>query len=61
MSSIPSGSGSAPIRGKGVLGRLVQLLTDKRPRGVTWAQDGKRLIIGLAERSADIVLFDQGR
>ena len=41
--------------------RLAQLSTDKRPRGVTWAPDGKRLIIGLVERSADIVLFDQGR
>jgi hypothetical protein len=45
----------------GAARRLVQLSTDKRPRGVTWAPDGKRVIIGLAERSADIVLFDQGR
>jgi Tol biopolymer transport system component len=41
--------------------RLAQLPTDRRPRGVTWAPDGKGLIIGLVERSADIVLFDQGR
>jgi eukaryotic-like serine/threonine-protein kinase len=41
--------------------RAAQLSADKRPRGVTWAPDGKRLIIGLVERAADIVLFDQGR
>jgi hypothetical protein len=61
MSSTLPGSRFGAYEVKGVLGRLVQLSTDKRPRGVTWAPDGKRVIIGLAERSADIVLFDQGR
>jgi Tol biopolymer transport system component len=59
----PGGAAAAvwAIPLEGPARRLVQLSTDKRPRGVTWAPDGKRLIIGLVERSADIVLFDQGR
>jgi len=41
-----------------------QLTTDlphgQRLRGVTWLPNGKGLIIGVLERTSDIVLFDQG-
>jgi eukaryotic-like serine/threonine-protein kinase len=41
--------------------RLVELSPDNRPRGITWTPDGKHVIIGLVERTGDVVLFDQGR
>jgi Tol biopolymer transport system component len=40
--------------------RLTEVPHGQRPRGVTWSPDGKGLIIGVLERTSDIVLFDQG-
>ena len=39
--------------------RLVELSKDRRPRGITWTSDGARVIIGLVERTGDVVLFEQ--
>ena len=46
---------------EGAARRLVELSQDRRPRGITWTPDGGHVIIGLVERTADVVLFDQGR
>jgi TolB protein len=44
----------------GAPGQLTELPHGQRPRGVTWLPNGKGLIFGVLERTADIVLFDQG-
>ena len=44
----------------GTAGQLTDLPHGQRPRGVTWLPNGKGLIIGVLERTSDIVLFDQG-
>jgi len=41
-------------------GQLTELPHGQRLRGVTWLPNGKGLIIGVLERTSDIVLFDQG-
>ena len=38
--------------------RLIEFTSDARAWGVTWSPDGRRLVFGLQERTADIVLFD---
>jgi hypothetical protein len=41
-----------------------QFLTTRasqRVRGLTWLPGQMRLVVGLAERTSDIVLFDQGQ
>jgi eukaryotic-like serine/threonine-protein kinase len=39
--------------------RLIELSKDGRLRGVTWTPDGAHVIIGLVERTSDIVLFER--
>jgi Periplasmic component of the Tol biopolymer transport system len=40
--------------------QVTDLPHGQRLRGVTWLPNGKGLIIGVLERTSDIVLFDQG-
>jgi hypothetical protein len=40
--------------------RILTLPAGRRIRGLTWFPDKTKLIVGLSERTSDIVLFDQG-
>lgn len=40
--------------------RIIEFVGDQRPRGIAWMPDGQHLVIGLQERTADIVMFDNG-
>ncbi len=48
------------MHGDGPPRRLIRLANNQRPRGISWLPDNRRVMIGLAERTSDIVLFDQG-
>jgi Tol biopolymer transport system component len=39
---------------------LLTLSPSQRCRGVTWLPDKSKIIVGLSDRTSDIVLFDQG-
>jgi Tol biopolymer transport system component len=49
-----------PIDGRAAPRKMLTFSSEARPWGVTWSPDGRRLVYGLHERSADIVLFDSG-
>ena len=48
------------MHGDGAPRRLIRLANNQRPRGISWLPDNRHVMIGLAERTSDIVLFDQG-
>ena len=62
--SIPGVTGASvwviPLEGNEPPRRIIQFVGDERPRGVAWMPDGQHLVIGLQERTADIVMFDNG-
>ncbi len=39
--------------------RLIELSKDARLRGITWTPDGAHVLVGLVERTSDIVLFER--
>ena len=47
-----------PADGKAPPRRLIEFGPEARPWGLAWSPDGRRLVFGLQERTADIVLFD---
>jgi Tol biopolymer transport system component len=47
-----------PADGKASPRKLIEFGPEGRPWGLTWSPDGRRLVFGLQERTADIVLFD---
>jgi eukaryotic-like serine/threonine-protein kinase len=48
------------VDGKRVPRKVSELGNRQRPRGAAWTPDNARVIIGVTERTSDIVLFDQG-
>jgi TolB protein len=40
--------------------QAAQFTTNQRARGVAWMPDQSHIIVGLSDRTSDIVLFDQG-
>jgi hypothetical protein len=60
----PGGSGSSiwvADLGKGsAFQKVIDLPPDVRPRGATWTADGESLILGTAQRTSHLVVFDQG-
>jgi hypothetical protein len=62
--SIPGVTGASiwviPLEGNEPPRRIIQFVGDERPRGIAWMPDGQHLVIGLQERKADIVMFDNG-
>jgi serine/threonine protein kinase/Tol biopolymer transport system component len=49
-----------PVQPPGSPRRLIEFVGDDRPRGIAWMPDGQHLVIGLQQRTADIVMFDNG-
>jgi Tol biopolymer transport system component len=49
-----------PVQPPGPPRRILEFVGDDRPRGIAWMPDGQHLVIGLQERTADIVMFDSG-
>jgi Tol biopolymer transport system component len=49
-----------PVQPPGPPRRIIEFSGDDRPRGIAWMPDGQHLVIGLQERTADIVMFDNG-
>jgi serine/threonine protein kinase len=64
FASDPGGSGSSiwvADLGKGsAFQKVIDLPPDVRPRGATWTADGESLILGTAQRTSHLVVFDQG-
>jgi Tol biopolymer transport system component len=62
--SIPGGAQALvwvlPADGHEPPRQLFQTTRGDRMRGIDWMPDGTRVIVGLEQRTADIVLFDQG-
>ena len=62
--SIPGGSQAElwvfPADGREPPRKLFQFTKGDRLRGIDWMPDGTGVIFGLEQRTADIVLFDQG-
>jgi serine/threonine protein kinase/Tol biopolymer transport system component len=49
-----------PVQPPGLPRRLIEFVGDDRPRGIAWMPDGQHLVIGLQQRTADVVMFDNG-
>ena len=57
---LPSAIGVLDPRQAAPPRRLLELPAHVRLRGVTWARDGRSLVVGQSARSSDIVLFEMG-
>jgi hypothetical protein len=40
---------------------VAEFTVNQRTRGLSWLPDRSAIIVGLDERTSDIVLFDQGQ
>jgi hypothetical protein len=41
--------------------QAAQFTSNQRTRGLAWTPDQSHVIVGLSDRTSDIVLFDQGQ
>ena len=57
---LESGIWVFPMDGRTPPRQILKLGASQRGRGIAWLPDKSKLILGLSERTSDIVLFDQG-
>lgn len=58
---LPSAVGVLDPRDTAPPRRLFEFPADVRLRGVTWARDGRSLVVGRTTRTGDIVLFEMAK